>query len=110
MRLGLGQRLDHRPGALSGGEQQRVAIGRALAAGPELVLADEPTGNLDPTTGKKVFALLRELQRERSFSLVLASHSERLAAGCDRILRLDDGRLRTLGDREREAYFQGSTS
>ena len=106
-RLGLRDRLDHRPAELSGGEQQRVAIARALAPAPDLVLADEPTGNLDPATGRRVFALLRELQREREFALVLASHSERLAAGCDRVLRLDEGRLRPLGETERRDYFDG---
>jgi lipoprotein-releasing system ATP-binding protein len=106
-RLGMQGRLDHRPAELSGGEQQRVAIARALAAAPSLVLADEPTGNLDPGTGRRVFSLLRELQVERSFALVLASHSERLAAGCDRILRLEGGCLRPLGEAERREYFDG---
>jgi lipoprotein-releasing system ATP-binding protein len=106
-RLGLGDRLEHRPSELSGGEQQRVAIARALAVGPDLVLADEPTGNLDPGTGRKVFSLLRELQKERSFSLILASHSERLAASCDRILRLDEGRLRELEPSETRLFFNG---
>jgi lipoprotein-releasing system ATP-binding protein len=106
-RLGLEDRLTHRPAELSGGEQQRVAFARALATQPEIVLADEPTGNLDPGTGRKVFGLLRELQKERSFSLVLASHSERLAASCDRILRLEDGRLRELGQSETTLFFKG---
>jgi len=106
-RLGLADRLDHRPSELSGGEQQRVAIARALATGPDLVLADEPTGNLDPGTGRKMFSLLRELQKERSFSLILASHSERLAASCDRILRLDEGRLRELEPSETRLFFKG---
>jgi len=104
-RLGLGARLEHRPAALSGGEQQRVAIARALVARPALVLADEPTGNLDPATGSDVFRLLRELQRERPFALVLASHSERLARGCDRLLRLAGGRLRAMEERETREYF-----
>ena len=106
-RLGLGDRLHHHPGALSGGEQQRVAIARALALNPGLIFADEPTGNLDPNTGMEVFGLLKELQQERSFALVLATHSERLARGCDRVLRLEGGRLRPLGDRETREYFQG---
>ena len=106
-RLGLGARLTHRPAELSGGEQQRVAIARALAGGANLVLADEPTGNLDPRTGTRVFALLRELQNERYFSLVLASHSERLARSCDRVLRLVDGRLRELQQAEARSFFDG---
>jgi lipoprotein-releasing system ATP-binding protein len=106
-RLGLADRLDHRPSELSGGEQQRVAIARAMAMGPDLILADEPTGNLDPGTGRMVFSLLRELQKERSFSLILASHNERLAASCDRILRLDDGRLRQLEQSETRLFFKG---
>jgi lipoprotein-releasing system ATP-binding protein len=106
-RLGLADRLTHRPGELSGGEQQRVAIGRAIAMGPAVVLADEPTGNLDPTTGMEVFRLLRELQREHGFALVLATHSERLARGCDNLARLVDGRLHALDERQTREYFDG---
>ena len=73
---------------LSGGEQQRVAIARAVAGGPALVLADEPTGNLDPATGTACSPCSAELQRERGFALLLATHSERMAAGCDRVLRM----------------------
>jgi lipoprotein-releasing system ATP-binding protein len=106
-RLGLTDRLMHRPSALSGGEQQRVAIARAVAPGPAVVLADEPTGNLDPATGAAVFGLLREIQRDRRFALVVATHSERVAHGCDRMLRLIDGRLRGLADDEAQRYFSG---
>lgn len=105
--LGLSERLHHRPVELSGGEQQRVAIARAVVARPRVVLADEPTGNLDPATGRRVFELLRDLQRERGFALVLASHNERLAAGCDRVMRLTDGRLRALDVEETQTYFKG---
>ncbi len=107
VRLGLLDRLTHRPGALSGGEQQRVAIARALAAGPAVVLADEPTGNLDPATGALVFDLLRELQTERGFALVVATHSGRVANGCDRMLRLTAGRLRPMAEGEAVRYFSG---
>jgi len=106
-RLGLADRAHHVPAELSGGEQQRVAMARALVASPDLVLADEPTGNLDPSTGRRVFELLRELQRERGFALVLATHSERLARGCDRVLRLVEGRLRPLDEAETRRYFDG---
>jgi lipoprotein-releasing system ATP-binding protein len=106
-RLGLAERLSHRPSALSGGEQQRVAIARAVAPGPSVVLADEPTGNLDPATGATVFGLLRELQRDRGFALVVATHSGRVAHGCDRMLRLVDGRLRPMAEGEASRYFSG---
>src|SRR5262245_5531299 len=106
-RLGLADRMTHRPSALSGGEQQRVAIARAVAPGPAVVLADEPTGNLDPATGAAVFGLLRDLQRERGFALVVATHSGRVAHGCDTMLRLAGGRLGRMADGEALRYFSG---
>ncbi|GAB4368487.1 MAG: ABC transporter ATP-binding protein [Acidobacteriota bacterium] len=94
--VGLGRRIDHYPDELSGGEQQRVAIARALARTPRLVLADEPTGNLDPRTGDRVLDVLFGLQQETGFALVVASHSERLARRCRRILVVEEGRLRPV--------------
>jgi lipoprotein-releasing system ATP-binding protein len=91
--LGLGPRKDHRPGALSGGEQQRVAVARALAMTPRVLLADEPTGNLDRATGERLHHLLRSLARGRRLSVVVVTHNEDLARGCDRVLHLDGGRL-----------------
>lgn len=105
--LGLGERLDHRPSELSGGEQQRVAVARAVVTAPRLVLADEPTGNVDPATGAKVFEVLQGLQQEQGFALILATHSERMAAGCTRVLRLANGALQALGADERDRYFSG---
>jgi lipoprotein-releasing system ATP-binding protein len=92
--LGLAERGDHRPGALSGGEQQRVAVARALAMSPRVLLADEPTGNLDRTTGGRLHGLLRGLSRERRLSVLVVTHNEELARGSDRVLRLEGGRLR----------------
>ena len=94
VRVGLGNRLDHRPGMLSGGEQQRVAIARALAMEPTLLLADEPTGDLDEVTAQTLHDLLREMHRERKLTSIIATHNMRLAAGCDRVLRLETGQLR----------------
>jgi lipoprotein-releasing system ATP-binding protein len=91
--VGLAPRADHRPGALSGGEQQRVAVARALAASPRALLADEPTGNLDRTTGQQLHAMLRGLNRERALTIVVVTHNEELASACDRRLRLEGGRL-----------------
>jgi lipoprotein-releasing system ATP-binding protein len=92
-RLGLGARLTHRPSQLSGGEQQRVAVGRALANEPLLVLADEPTGNLDEATAEKVLAEFLALVREQGSSALVATHNEALAARMDRVVRLHEGRL-----------------
>ena len=92
-RLGLGQRLDHRPAKLSGGEQQRVAVARALANRPPLVLADEPTGNLDEHTADIVFAEFLSLVRSEGSAALVATHNERIAAKMDRVLRLHEGVL-----------------
>jgi lipoprotein-releasing system ATP-binding protein len=91
--LGLQDRLDHRPGTLSGGEQQRVAVARALARSPRALLADEPTGNLDRETGDRLHDLIRRLNRERQVTVVVVTHNEGLAARCDRRLRLEAGTL-----------------
>jgi putative ABC transport system ATP-binding protein len=91
--VGLGGRLDHYPAQLSGGEQQRVALARALAPDPAIILADEPTGNLDTRTGRHVVDLLIGLQRRRQSTLVLVTHDERLSAECDRTIRMADGAI-----------------
>jgi lipoprotein-releasing system ATP-binding protein len=91
--IGLAAAMDKRPGELSGGMQQRVAIARALASNPPLVLADEPTGNLDRASSDDVFALLRRMHLERRTSFVIVTHDPRLAARCDRIVELVDGRI-----------------
>jgi len=91
--VGLSHRVTHRPGELSGGEQQRVAIARALVGSPRLLLADEPTGNLDMKTSEEVHALLYSIQRSTGISLVIVTHNEQLAAGMGRTIRFVDGRI-----------------
>ena len=92
-RVGLGDRLDHRPGMLSGGEQQRVAVSRALVMQPSLLLADEPTGDLDEATADALHQLLRAMHAEFGLTAIIATHNPRLAAQCDRTLRLEGGKL-----------------
>jgi ABC-type lipoprotein export system ATPase subunit len=96
-RVGLGDRLEHRPPELSGGEQQRVAIARALVNKPGLILADEPTGNLDSRTGESILELLRELRAELRATLVIATHDAHVASCSPRVLELVDGRLNHAG-------------
>jgi putative ABC transport system ATP-binding protein len=92
-RVGLAGRADHLPSQLSGGEQQRVAIARALANGPDVLLADEPTGNLDSVTSQEIIDLLRRLSRTEGVSIVLVTHDPAIAAGADRVVRMSDGRV-----------------
>ena len=93
--VGLSQRATHRPGELSGGEQARVALARALAASPKLLLADEPTGDLDSKMGESIHQLLKEIHNAQKLTSIIVTHNERLAATCDRVLHLEDGRLTT---------------
>ena len=97
-RVGLTHRLGHKVGELSGGEQQRVAIARAVISSPELLLADEPTGNLDHRTGEMVFKMIRELHGERGLTSVIVTHNERIAVQCDEVWELDAGVFRTVGN------------
>ena len=105
-RVGLGHRLDHYPGQLSGGEQQRVAIARAVTSGAKILLADEPTGNLDQETGSKIIDLLFELKEKETATLLLVTHDKTLALRCNRILEVRDGKVsegRTSAGKPRKA-------
>jgi len=93
-RVGLAERVEHRPSMLSGGEQQRVAVARALVMRPALLLADEPTGDLDEPTAESLHALLRQIHAEHGLTSVIATHNPKLALACDRILRLEGGQLK----------------
>ena len=105
-RVGLDHRLEHKPAQLSGGEQQRVAVARALVTGPVLLLADEPSGNLDPPTGERLHDLLFEVSRENGAAMILVTHNLDLAARADRVLRLHGGRL-VPAETEREELPAG---
>jgi putative ABC transport system ATP-binding protein len=98
-RVGLEGRMDHRPTQLSGGEQQRVAIARALVSRPAIILADEPTGNIDSATGREIMDLLRHLNRDQGVTLLLVTHDLEAAAFADRVIQLRDGRLLDTGGR-----------
>ena len=105
-RVGLGDRLDHRPNQLSGGQKQRVAIARALATDPDILLADEPTGNLDSKTGKEILGLFQELHEEGR-TILMVTHEEDVAEHCEKIVRVRDGeveRVETVDNRRRAAF------
>lgn len=104
--MGLEKRADHRPGQLSGGEQQRVAIARALANEPEIILGDEPTGNLDTKTGVKILDLLERLNRERGYTIIVVTHDDRIIEYCNRVIYIMDGEIGRIVSGKRK-YIKG---
>lgn len=104
--VGLDHRLDHYPGQLSGGEQQRVALARAVAGDPEILMADEPTGNLDAKTGEQIIDLMFDLHRRRGTTLVLITHDNELAEMCDRVVRLKDGQVEAVHEGQQRVAAQ----
>ena len=105
-RVGLGNRMNHRPGELSGGEQQRVAIARALANNPAIILADEPTGNLDTKTGKSIVGLMRELNQAESQTFIITTHDRQLARLSNRVVTLRDGKIESIEEVSEEVRNQ----
>lgn len=108
--VGLGKRSGHYPTQLSGGEQQRVALARAVATEPKILLADEPTGNLDGSTGEVIIQKIFELHKSHNSTLVLITHDEHLAEKCDRTIRIEDGRIASEALRERKDVLEGAVS
>ena len=107
-RVGLGERLFHKPNELSGGQQQRVAIARAMANDPTIILADEPTGNLDLSTGKDIIGLLKALQKERGVTVISATHDMKMLDASDRIVWIRDGRVERIEERSKIAIAVGT--
>ena len=107
-RVGLGHRLTHKPDELSGGQQQRVACARALANNPSIILADEPTGNLDLKTGEEILALLKELQKELGATIICATHDMKMLSASDRVIWISDGQIERIADREQLEIDIGS--
>jgi putative ABC transport system ATP-binding protein len=107
-RVGLGDRLFHKPNELSGGQQQRVAVARAMANDPVIILADEPTGNLDLATGKEIISLLKSLQKERGVTVISATHDMKMLDVSDRIVWIRDGRIERIEERGRISISVGT--
>jgi putative ABC transport system ATP-binding protein len=106
--VGLGHRLDHRPGELSGGQQQRVAIARAIVNRPTILLADEPTANLDLTTGMQIIQMIQELSRARGMTVICATHDHEMLKASDRVVWIEDGRVARITTRDELTIHAGS--